>query len=225
MSRKLLVYRNPENQERVRVYFVDGVCQTPQNLQMVFDNSQFSWEAVKHTGVTFVEARSMRRRKSPKMNPDIPEFLGLQVAEKPVKEIVMDETGQPVVSKRGKKSSVTPELIASIKRLAEEGKTVKQAEAELGMPYPTIVYNAKKNGIVFIKGRKGHAKGEVKPIDLVLLEGMKRVASEGKTLKQAEMELSTPYATLFYLAKKEGLVFKAGVKGRPKKVEVLPVAA
>jgi hypothetical protein len=70
------------------------------------------------------------------------------------------------------------------------------------------------------KSSSGKRGREAKPVDPALIEGMKRIASEGKTLKEAEVALSTPYATLYMLAKRESIEFKAGKKGRSAQVKI-----
>ena len=281
MGSKLLTFVAMQNDTVVkrRIFWRDGICTKPDALQEVLaDNSGYNWLSVRTKGITFVEPQSRRRMKSRKMNPNLPEFLGLQVAVKQEKEIIMDETGQPVVSLRKKRVGLSPENLAAIKVASEAGKTFNEASTELGLPVALIRYTAKKQGLTFKAGKRGRAKGEVKAVDPELLAKVKAVVEAGKTVSEAKTELGVSAAilkgvatkaglvfvkgkafggrvskdhtvlveamkaqthltmkeasltlnesvsTLAYLAKKNGITFKAGVKGRQKKVVELVAA-
>ncbi len=218
MSRKLLTFSNDLGNKQ-RVYFRDGECLTPSALETVL-NGQYNWDSIKTSGLTFVEARNNRHRKSPKLDADNPEFLGLQVAERVAAQApTLDSEGNAVVKHRGKKSSITTELLADLKRLAEAGKTLAETEKETGLPVATIRYTAKKEGIEFKKGKRGFQGREAKPADPALLAEMAKLALF-MTIKEAADSLKMAKPALYTLAKKNGIKFVAGKKGRQATGEV-----
>jgi len=66
-------------------------------------------------------------------------------------------------------------------------------------------------------------RGKKSSITPAILLEMKRLAGEDKTLKETETALGIAYATLFQTAKKEGITFKKGKKGRKKKEAAVEV--
>lgn len=60
-------------------------------------------------------------------------------------------------------------------------------------------------------------KREKAIIDPALITDMKRYAEENKTITETAKALEMPYAKIATLAKKEGITFKAGIKGRQSK--------
>ena len=221
MNRKILVFVNQAG-EKQRVYFRNGICRNPQTLELVMANREaYSWDKIKTTGNTEPMQHMKFKAQKHYGNVVIPaQFAGQQEPPKMApKEVILDADGKALPPKRGKKSSITPEIIESMKKLAEEGKTIKQAETLLGLSYPTIFQNAKKEGIVFAKGKKGR---QAKAVNLVgldpdLMNKIKQCAREGKSLAQTSRQLEIPYPMLVKLAKKDSLVFVKGKKGFQKK--------
>jgi len=161
MNRKMLMFANGAGQ-RERVYFRNGVCRTPDTFDKVtIDGSGFAWDGIKTSGDTLDHMPNLsRRRYKEKLVVVIdPKFLGIQSQPKAVKEIVRDTEGKVV--EKPKKQSVTPENIRDMTKLAEEGKTLKEAEAILGIPYAKLAVAAKKERIAFKAGQRGRRKKEI----------------------------------------------------------------
>lgn len=140
--------------EKVRVYWQNGICRTQEALDKVLLGG-WSWDTLKTSGNTQPTERCrVKMWKPPTIVPV--KFLGYQNPPKvAVKEVVLDVAGKVVPPKRGKKSKVTPDTIAAMKKLAAENKTLKEAETALGISYATLFVTSKKEGIVFAKGKKG----------------------------------------------------------------------
>lgn len=202
-----------EAKKPVRLYYKNGVlvagdfkCEgTPDAsiADQIFNNNNLASCSVRYTG----------QLKREKLNKGYvpPEFLGIQNVSDIVKEPVKDETGNIVIRK--KRETISSEIMKEIIKLAELGLTLKETETKTGISYAKLTQIAKKEKLVFVKGKKG--KKSIKAIDPALIENMKRCASEGKTLKESETALNVAYAKLALLARKNGITFKAGVKGKP----------
>lgn len=209
MNRKVLTFIT-EAGEKQRVYFRDGICRTPATLDMVLQGG-YSWEGIKTSGNT-EPAQHLKFKSRKSYEPVVipPQFAGQQNPPKAVaKEPVLDSEGKAIP--KVVRNKVTPELITNLRRLAGEGKTLKEAEAELSVGYSTLLKTAKVNEINF--QRKLRASKAL-PVDPALLDNMKRCAGEGKTLKETETALNIPYAKLSLLARKNSIAFKAGKKGK-----------
>lgn len=155
--RKLLRFRN-EAGELVRVLWSEGVCVTPDALAKVV-NGGYEWESIKTSGETWKPMDRMRF-VSKKLDANNPEFLGIQNPPKAQpKPVEKNEDGTDKAPKRGRKGAgVSPELLKSMTALAEAGKTLKEAEKELGVSYATLYVTAKKEKIAFKAGQKGRKK-------------------------------------------------------------------
>lgn len=166
MYRKVLTFIN-EAGDKQRVYIRNGECKNPAVMEKVLaDGSGYAWEGIKTSGDT-APAPIMKHRRPVKLgNVQVPaEFLGEQNPPKAQpKPVELDAEGKAVPRKRGgRKASITPETLETIKTAAAEGKTLKEAEKALGIPYATLFQTAKKNGITFTKGKPGRRKVEAEP--------------------------------------------------------------
>jgi len=215
MSRKLLTYS--KDGERVRVLWTDGKCNTPEALEKVLVGD-YTWENIKTSGTTWTPPQKMRFITK-KLNANDHRFLGLQNPPKVApKEPVLDSEGK-IVAPRKKRATISPETIETIKKLAEEGKTLKQTEAELGIPYAKLNALGKEHGITFVKGKKGRqASGIVKALNPELIVKVKALCEAGKTVSQTVKELLVPWFEIVKIAKQENLTFVKGKRGRQKKV-------
>ena len=210
MTRKLLVYE--KDGERVRCLWVNGECKTPEAFQKIVAGG-YSWLYIRSSGDNTPKVHL--KFVSKKLNPDLrPDLLGEQnppkAQPKPV-EHNEDGTEKP----KRNRLNVTPEMVTKMTTLVGEGKTLMLASAELGIPYASLVALAKKEGIKFVKGQRGKKRKEAKPTDTALLDKIKTFTH--LTVKEAAVALEMSYPTLYVLAKKEGIVFKAGKRGKPKK--------
>lgn len=164
MYRKVLTFTN-EAGDKQRVYFRDGICRTPATLDMVLHGG-YSWDSIRVSGNTEPQAHlKFKSRKSYEPVVIPPQFAGQQNPPKfAVKETVLDSEGKAVAPKRGKKSSITADVIAKVVAVASEGKTMRETEALLGIPYSTLAALAKKQSITFKAGKKGRQKKEEAPV-------------------------------------------------------------
>lgn len=210
--RKMLTFT--KDNDRVRVLYSEGVCKTPDALAKVM-NGGYAWESVKQTGDNTLPEKMKFIPK--KQNPNDPRFLGIQNPPKAQpKPVEKNEDGTDKAVRTRHASNITPAILDSLKSLAEAGKTIMETSTELGISYANVSVAAKKHGITFVKGKKGKKKGVVKALDPALIEKMKGL-TDG-TIKQASIALDIPYPKLYILAKDNGIVFKAGQRGRTKKL-------
>jgi len=157
--RKLLTFKN-EAGESLRVLWTDGECRTRPALEKVM-NGGYSWEGIKTSGDTTPMPLLKFKRKIVEADSR-PDLLGYQNPPKAVKPVV-DAEGKPKAKRGRNTAGPSPDLLKNMKELAEAGKTLKDAEKELGVSYPTLYVTAKKAGIVFAKGKKGRKKVD-KPV-------------------------------------------------------------
>jgi hypothetical protein len=223
MYHKVLVFMN-EAGEKKRVYIRDGAVRNKAVMELATANG-FHCENVVVKGDPLFQPALRFKDKREKVRVEVPaEFLGLQTAAKvtapaPVEH---DETGAvipPVEKKRGKKSSITPEILENIKKEAEAGKTMTEASEALGIPYPTLAFTAKKNGIAFVKGKKGK-KGKKKSAGAsavnVDLDAVRVQHALGGTMMDAAAALGVGYPLIVKAAKLLDLKFAPGKRGRQK---------
>jgi len=64
-------------------------------------------------------------------------------------------------------------------------------------------------------------RGKKSSITPETIENVRKAASEGMTLRQAETALGMPYSTLAFIAKKQNIAFTPGKKGRQKQEAAL----
>jgi hypothetical protein len=220
MYHKVLVFMN-EAGEKKRVYIRDGVVRNKAVMELATANG-FHCENVVVKGDPLFQPALRFKDKREKVRVEVPaEFLGLQTAAKVTAPALVehDETGAvipPVEKKRGKKSSITPELLESIKKEAEAGKTLTEASEALGIPYPTLAFTAKKNGIAFVKGKKGKKKSAKAPALNVDLDAVRVQHALGVTMMDAAAALGVGYPLIVKAAKLLALKFAPGKRGRQK---------
>ena len=176
---------------------------------------------IKTSGDTSPVERMKQRKRLHYGNVEIPaEFMGIQNPPKAIPTPTMDAEGKPKV-KRQRGLVISPETMDEIKKLAEEGKTLKQTEAETGVPYAKLNALAKEHGITFVKGKKGRqASGIVKPIDPELVAKVKACVSEGLTVSQTTKKLGVAWFEIVKVAKAENLTFVKGKPGKQKKIDI-----
>lgn len=223
MYHKVLIFLNETTGEKKRVYIRDGAVRNKPVLELVgAPDSMFYCETVRVKGDPLAVPRLRFVDKRDKAPLEIPlEFLGLQTAAKvsAPAPVVTDETGAvipPVEKKRGKKSSITPEMLEGIKKEAEAGKTLTEASEALGIPYPTLAFTAKKNGIAFVKGKKGKKKSGTAPAISVDLDAVRAQHALGVTMKDAATALGVGYPLIVKAAGLLELKFTPGKRGRQK---------
>ncbi len=228
--RKLVTFISKTDGKAVRVLWSNGVCRTPDNLARVTaTEGEFAWSGVKISGDNTLPGKLKFHPKT--VNADDPSFLGVQNPPKvkPVMVETVAEDGTVTETEKVKKTrkavSYTPEVLTQIKSLAEAGKTRMEVSTETGISYANLTNLAKKEGIEFVKGKKGRVKGTKierapKPVDAELLAKVGALALEGKTCREASAILDMRYASLYIFAKKHNVMFKAGVKGRKAGVKV-----
>jgi hypothetical protein len=205
MYRKILTFSNDLGNKQ-RVYFRDGVCLTPTALETVM-NGQYNWDTIKKSGDTTPVERTKQRRRVV-YGPVVidPQYLGLQNPPKVAPK-----------APRQRGLVISPETMAEIKKLAEEGKTLKQTEAETGIPYAKLNALGKEHGITFVKGKKGkQGSGIVKPLDPELIAKVKACVAEGLTVSQTTKHLGVAWFEIVKIAKAETLTFVKGQRGRQK---------
>ena len=218
MYRKILTFAN-EAGDKQRIYFRDGVCRTPQAFEKVTaDESGYSWEGLKTSGDTSPAEKTKQRRRVV-YGPVVidPQFMGIQNPPKVApKAPELDAEGH-VKAPRQRGLVISPETMAEIKKLAEEGKTLKQTEAETGIPYAKLTSLSKEHGITFVKGKKGkQGSGIVKPLDPELVANVKACVAEGLTVSQTTKKLGVAWFEIVKVAKAETLTFVKGQRGRQK---------
>ena len=157
MSRKMLTFVSEVNSaDSVRVFWSNGICKTIEAFEKVMAGG-YLWESIKTTGLTW-EPTAKRRFVRRKINANDERFLGIQNPPKVKPQV--NEVGEVVEKKVRKASGITIEVLQKMQALAEQGKTLKEAEAELGVSYSNLFIAAKKNQIVFKAGQRGRKKIE-----------------------------------------------------------------
>jgi hypothetical protein len=226
MYRKILTFVN-ESGDKQRIYFRDGVCHTPQAFEKVTANeSGYSWNGIKSSGDTSPVERLKHRRRIAYGPVEIPaEFAGQQNPPRAVKASVLDSEGQPKAP-RQRGLVISTETLDEIKKLAEEGKTLKQTELETGVSYAKLTALGKEYGLMFVKGKKGRqASGVAKALDPELVAKVKVCVADGFTVSQTTKQLGVAWFEIVKVAKAENLVFVKGARGRHKNNSLVELVA
>ena len=85
----------------------------------------------------------------------------VEVSEKPVKALSdFNKTNKP--KRRSKRRWLTKSTKSTLRKLAEEGKTMKEASVLTGIPYINIYQWQKnpKHEVTFVKGKKGRKRSQ-----------------------------------------------------------------
>lgn len=110
---------------------------------------------------------------------------------------------------RGKVGKPKNPRLHEMLALAREGKCVSEISRELGIPENTVRYNIVGRGAVFRVGKAGRPEHRKFP-------EMKRLAEDGKTLKEIAAATGVPRSTVLFALRRNGVDYVKKAAGRPR---------